>query len=223
MPSATRVVIPLFPLPRTVLLPKSLLNLYIYEPRYKEMIGRCLSMEKPFGVLLLRPDRKGLPDEDAACRIGGSGLISGHKVVGKNGEMLIIVRGVHRFRLLEFIPGESYPQGRVEYLEPTWGKEGDMEPHLTALRDGLASTLRYSPPMLSKMADTLGEIPDAGALADAIIGTLPLDPARKQAFLEVLDPAVRAQSVAQILHEEGFRLSILDSLRSGDAGRHQRN
>ena len=49
----TKVEIPLFPL-RTVLYPGGPLPLRIFEPRYLDMISRCLKNDAPFGVVLIR-------------------------------------------------------------------------------------------------------------------------------------------------------------------------
>lgn len=48
-------LLPLFPLP-LVLFPETPLPLHIFEPRYKEMIGECLSLKRPFGVLRATDD-----------------------------------------------------------------------------------------------------------------------------------------------------------------------
>src|SRR5213076_136725 len=44
--------LPLFPL-HSVLFPEATLALQIFEPRYREMIGRCLAHDEPFGVVLI--------------------------------------------------------------------------------------------------------------------------------------------------------------------------
>lgn len=41
--------IPVFPL-NIVVYPGEVLNLHIFEPRYKQMIGECLAEKKPFGI-----------------------------------------------------------------------------------------------------------------------------------------------------------------------------
>ncbi|HZV86427.1 MAG TPA: LON peptidase substrate-binding domain-containing protein [Candidatus Binatus sp.] len=46
--------IPLFPL-NVVLLPGADLPLHIFEPRYLEMVDRCLKEKSEFGVLLALP------------------------------------------------------------------------------------------------------------------------------------------------------------------------
>ena len=49
--------LPLFPL-HTVLCPGIALPLHIFEPRYREMVGRCLADDAPFGVVLIREGRE---------------------------------------------------------------------------------------------------------------------------------------------------------------------
>jgi uncharacterized protein len=45
--------LPLFPL-HTVLFPGGPLNLRIFEPRYVDMVGRCMRDGNPFGVVMIR-------------------------------------------------------------------------------------------------------------------------------------------------------------------------
>ena len=44
-------LLPIFPL-QLVLLPEEVLPLHIFEERYKQMIGECLTEDKPFGIVL---------------------------------------------------------------------------------------------------------------------------------------------------------------------------
>jgi len=46
---------PVMPLPGAVLFPHALLPLYIFEPRYREMLAHALAHERMFCVALLRP------------------------------------------------------------------------------------------------------------------------------------------------------------------------
>ncbi|NIV18523.1 MAG: peptidase S16, partial [Woeseiaceae bacterium] len=45
--------VPLFPL-RTVLYPGGPLPLRIFEPRYIDMVSKCIASDSPFGVLLIK-------------------------------------------------------------------------------------------------------------------------------------------------------------------------
>jgi Lon protease-like protein len=47
--------IPVMPLPGAVLFPHALLPLYIFEPRYREMLDRALQNHRMFCVTLVKP------------------------------------------------------------------------------------------------------------------------------------------------------------------------
>lgn len=47
--------LPIFPLPRAVLLPGELLPLHVFEPRYRALVSTCLAGDRLFGIATLRP------------------------------------------------------------------------------------------------------------------------------------------------------------------------
>jgi Lon protease-like protein len=57
--------VPVFPLP-LVLLPGELLPLHIFEPRYRELVARCLAGPEPFCVVL--DDEEGVRDVGCLAR-----------------------------------------------------------------------------------------------------------------------------------------------------------
>ena len=58
------VELPLFPL-RSVLFPGGVLPLRIFEPRYVDMIGRCMREQKGFGIVLIRDGQEARLSVDA--------------------------------------------------------------------------------------------------------------------------------------------------------------
>ena len=62
--------LPIFPL-GTVLFPGGPLPLWIFEPRYLDMVSECLRSERPFGVCLIRSGSEvGEPTPWCASPIG---------------------------------------------------------------------------------------------------------------------------------------------------------
>jgi Lon protease-like protein len=216
-------VLPLFPLPKTVLFPGTEITLYIFEPRYKEMIRRCLAEEIPFGILLLPRPASGNEEARAASRVGGAGKVIAHKVVAEGGEMLIQVRGIHRFRVREHVFEESYLQGKVEYLSPGAMGADASRALWEALRGDLDKVITLHPSGLSRIVEEMGDERDPGLLADRIVSHLPLHPRRKQQFLEIVDAGERAKKVCEILRREGTHLAILDALATGEPEGFQQN
>src|SRR3954451_12667636 len=82
--------LPVFPLP-LVLLPGELLPLHIFEPRYREMVARCLAGPEPFCIVLA--------DDDGVRRIGC--LATGLEVMERlpDGRLNIAVTGGERVEI----------------------------------------------------------------------------------------------------------------------------
>jgi len=103
--------LPLFPL-RTVLFPGMMLPLHIFEPRYRQMINRCVERGQPFGVALIR----------SGVEVGGPaqphpiGTLARITRVERlpDGRMNIETLGQERFRILALHDDESYLTGMVE-------------------------------------------------------------------------------------------------------------
>jgi len=53
--AAACAALPVFPLPRLVLMPRDTLPLHIFEPRYRQLIAHSLSTNKLLGLATLRP------------------------------------------------------------------------------------------------------------------------------------------------------------------------
>src|SRR5271155_2286935 len=104
--------IPLFPL-NVVLLPGAELPLHIFEPRYREMVKRCLEDKLQFGMLLSVP--KGL------ARVGCTAEIVEVLKREADGSMDILTVGRAPFRVLELFTDVALLEGRVDYPEDELG------------------------------------------------------------------------------------------------------
>ncbi len=100
--------IPLFPL-NTVLFPGMPLHLHIFEPRYKEMVQKCLHEKQEFGILLLH--------ETQLCQVGCTARITQVLRQFENGSMDILTEGRRRFRVLDVLNREAYLEAVVEYFD----------------------------------------------------------------------------------------------------------
>ena len=108
------IEIPLFPL-NVVLFPESKIPLYIFEERYKKMIGECLSNSSVFGINLF---------SDKNIHITGcSAKVDEVTERLENGEMNIIVRGVQRYKIISYeLSIAGYYTGIIEYTDEESGE-----------------------------------------------------------------------------------------------------
>ena len=171
---------PLFPL-NVVLFPGMALPLHIFEPRYREMINRCLDENLAFGVALIKegPEVGG----DAEPRRVGTAARIVRVDRQPDGRMNIQVVGTRRFRIEELNHDRAYLTGRVRHFPVT---DGDTKLATARAHQVRPKIMRYVE-LLTKATgvqlkmDRLPE--DATSLAFLTAITLQVRPQDKQRLL----------------------------------------
>ena len=174
-------VIPVFPLPGAILLPRGQLPLNIFEPRYLNMIDDAMAGERMLGMIQPSGGTAHLPSLSA---VGCAGRITSFAETS-DGRYLITLTGIARFRITTELPTQTpYRQVRASFGP----FESDLvAPHESeafdrpAFLDGLKHYLERR--QLEIDWDTAEAAPQE-ALINSLSMALPFEPAEKQALLE---------------------------------------
>jgi Lon protease-like protein len=196
-------VIPVFPLPGALLLPRGQMPLNIFEPRYLAMIDDCLRDGHRL-IGMIQPDaaHDGTPEKPALYKIGCVGRITQLAESG-DGRYLIELTGVARFRIEEELHVATlYRQCRVTYApfaDDFVARKGEDKVD----RDALLTTLRGFLEANDLKADWDGiEQAPNEALVNALSMMSPYGTAEKQALLEAPDLKSRAEILIAITEIE---------------------
>jgi hypothetical protein len=195
--------LPIFPLSGALLLPWGRLPLNIFEPRYLNMTLDALKNGRIFGMI--QPDydkgpkaQEGKSAEPATYSVGCAGRISSFEET-EDGRLLIVLKGLTRFRVVEEIEGRSgYRRVRAAYDD--FKADLDPLPPLSLDRKNFMGRLQ---PYLEAHAmpiqiDVLRGLSDA-ALVTSLCAICPFDPREKQALLESPTLATRAETLLTLL------------------------
>jgi uncharacterized protein len=184
--------LPLFPL-NTVLFPGGLLPLRIFEPRYLDMVSRCMREGSDFGVVLITSG------EEAGTVAEMANIGTGARVVDfsqlPDGLLGVMCRGSRRFRLLQHrVQPDGLKLGQVEWLAEL-GPEALAEEHRP-----LALVLRRVLQELGETARHLdADFDDADWVSNRLAEFLPLERTDQQALLELIDPQERMRRLAPLI------------------------
>ena len=161
-------LIPLFPLD-VVLFPGTPLPLHIFEPRYKEMIGECLTQQRPFGVV--RALEQGLAEVGCTAEI--------ITVVKEypDGRLDIVTEGRKRFELLGVNQERSFLQAEILMI--------DDEPGAPPQQDTARAIQLHSELLAIAGAAQDLSAADPSVLSFYLAGSLPLDLDFKQKLLSL--------------------------------------
>jgi Lon protease-like protein len=197
-------VIPIFPLPGALLLPRGQMPLNVFEPRYLEMVDDALaSRHRLIGMIQPDSSHPG-PDEDKPnlFKVGCVGRITQIAESG-DGRYLMQLTGVARFRVEEELAvATAYRQCSVTYApfaDDFVARKGEDEVNRKELLRTLADFLTAN----NLKADWEGiENAPNEALVNALAMMSPYGPAEKQALLEAPDLKTRAEILVAVTEIE---------------------
>ncbi|MFQ5601923.1 MAG: LON peptidase substrate-binding domain-containing protein [bacterium] len=122
--------IPIFPLPNVVFFPKTLLPMHIFEERYRELVTDALRGSNQIGMVLLKygweKDYFGAPQTH---EIGCVGDIQFSEKL-ENGKYNILLYGLCRIKILQFVQESPYRIARVQFLKDRHVDHDDFNEHL---------------------------------------------------------------------------------------------
>jgi hypothetical protein len=203
-PEAVPAVIPVFPLPGALLLPRGQMPLNIFEPRYLAMVDDALrSGERLIGMIQPDPAHPGAdPNKPHLFHVGCVGRMTQFAESG-DGRYLIQLTGVARFRIAEELSVTTpYRQCRVTYqpfVDDFTPRLGEDAVDRKALLRALTAFLKAN----NLKADWEGiENAPNEALVNALAMMSPYDPAEKQAMLEAPDLKTRAEILVAVTEIE---------------------
>lgn len=189
--------LPLFPL-GSLVFPGGPLPLRIFEPRYVNLVKRCMQTDTGFGVVLLFRGNEAGTAEATTAGIGTEVRIVDFDRL-PDGLLGITCRGQQRFRILRaWREADGLNMAEVEDLPP---------PPVTAI----PTELRFLAEILERVMPELGEdyaalearYDDAQWVSCRLAEVLAMETFERQALLELDDPVARLQMLVAKVRGEG--------------------
>lgn len=209
-------------LPNATLFPQALLPLYIFEPRYRQMLADALHSNRMFSVAMQRPGS----GRESPSPVAGLGLIRvsvGHR----DGTSHLILQGLTRVELEETVRYKPYRVQRIRPLQAPPCDNVKVDALLAKVRELLEERIKLglpfpfpvmspeksekNPPALSpqKILGYLDSISDPEQTADLVSCAVLPGAAERQTILETVDVETRLRRLIRFLLAE-IRLKRLE-------------
>jgi ATP-dependent Lon protease len=212
-------------LPNATLFPQAFLPLYIFEPRYRQMLDEALHSHRMFSVAMQKPRSS----REAPAPIAGLGLIR-FSVGHRDGTSHLVLQGLARVELREVVRYKPYRIQRVRPLptppcdnvtvDALVAKMRELLLERTRLGLGFPSLLmapgksgtQPSLPVASpkEVMRYLGSITDPAQAADQVSCAVLPGAAERQTILETVNVEARLR---QLIH---FLLAEIRNKRKGN-------
>src|SRR3954451_22493908 len=212
--------VPVMTLPSATLFSQALLPLYIFEPRYRQMLADTLRSERMFSVAMQKPGRS----REAPCQVAGLGLIR-VSVDHEDGTSHLILQGITRVELRETVQYKPYRVHNIRALQPETTDSIVIDALVAKVHELVRERVEIAPcpfpfPVLKKpsaqksksaetpkfsakdVLDYLENLPDADQVADLVSCALLPGHLERQTILETVELDKRLKHLIHFLMEE---------------------
>lgn len=191
-------LLPLFPL-QLVLLPGATLPLHIFEERYKEMIGECLTNQTEFGVVQA--------GDGGVLNTGCTATVEEVLKRYPDGRMDIVTLGRRRFEIILLNDERSYLRGAVEFFDD----EDPADPVDPGLRSRLIAA--YNLLRSSGFVEDLPELDESNKRLSFQIAAVFDDLRIRQALLALKSESDRLRLLGEQLPEYVAKRQYVDHMK----------
>ncbi|WP_281968788.1 LON peptidase substrate-binding domain-containing protein [Roseovarius nanhaiticus] len=191
-------IVPIFPLPGALLLPRARLPLHLFEPRYLAMLEDALKTPERL-IGMIQPNKVPGRAGHGLQTIGCAGRVTQFSET-EDGRYMITLAGVSRFRLLEEVEGFApYRRARVSWTGFE-RDQGNEESDSAFNREAFLATLAqyFDAQDLQTDWDSLKEADDE-LLINSLSMLLGFEPEDKQALLEAPSLSTRRETLMTLI------------------------
>ncbi|WP_092037193.1 endopeptidase La [Planifilum fulgidum] len=195
------LVLPLLPLRGLIVYPSMVLHLDVGREKSVKALEQAMVDDNS---ILLSSQREVHIEDPKPEDIYKMGTIARVRQMLKlpNGTIRVLVEGLHRAKILEYLRDDDFFQVRVERIVVEEKTDLHLEALMRSVLDHFEQYLRLSKKVSPETFSAVSDIDEPGRLADVITSHLPLKLADKQKILETIDIKERLETLLQIMNNE---------------------
>ncbi|HWB58951.1 MAG TPA: LON peptidase substrate-binding domain-containing protein [Chthoniobacteraceae bacterium] len=187
---------PVMALPAASLFPTSLLPLHIFEKRYRAMLASCLESNRMFCVAQMKTG------VEECHSVAGLGLIRA-SVENADGTSNLILQGLVRVRLTNFVQHKPYPIAQISELRSTVENPAEADALGAKLLEICRAAKHKSGDLQVLLNPQSLHIASPETISDFVAQAFVADGATRQRIMEELEVCERLRMLIACLREEG--------------------
>mgnify|MGYP001232121083 CR=1 FL=1 len=196
-----RTSLPLLPLRGILVFPGMVLHLDVGREKSIQALEKAMVDEN---LILLSTQRELQIENPEPKDIYSVGTIVKVRQMLKlpNGTIRVLVEGMKRARILEYVKTDQYFEVRYEEIQEINRDDLDIMALMRSVLDHFEQYLRLSKKLSPDIYAAVADIEEPGRLSDLIASHLPIKTAEKQTLLETIDVQQRLEKLLVIIHNE---------------------
>ena len=205
-------LLPLLPLRDVVVYPHMVIPLFVGRDKSVKALEKA--MEEGKQILLVAQKSAG-EDNPKLSDIHAVGTVSNILQLLRlpDGTIKVLVEGVQRARILEFVDCTSYHAANVQIIEPETLSERETEVLVRSLMGQFDQYVKLNKKVPPEIVSSLTSIDDPSRLADTIAAHLSIKLNEKQKILEIIELRARLEHLIIVMETEIDLLQVEKRLR----------
>jgi ATP-dependent Lon protease len=207
-------ILPIMPLFNTVVFPNIVFPLDVFGERSMALVDEALASNRIIGMILSKksPAEIGYKPDDFYS-VGTGAVILRMAKYGDNKAHLLI-QGISRFRVGEFIEDKPYTKAKIEAIEDKVVMDIEIEALMENLIGLFDRVVKLSPFLPQEFGGMAKSIASPVMLADVIASTINASPEEKQKILETFDLNDRLREITRLINHQLEILELGNKIQS---------
>jgi len=190
-----------FPLPNLILFPQVEIPLFIFEPRYRQMLKETLAGNKFIAVSLLRRGWEKHQEPRPSHQVVGVGYVKA-VIENPDGTSHILLKGLERARIVRYLQTKPYRIARIRPVPDQVKNQKELSRLAQTLRQLFIQKLRFASEEPARSLALPRELNNPLTLTHFVSFTAAIDPYLKQDILETTNANCRMKHLISLLEEE---------------------
>ncbi len=207
-------VLPVLPLIDTALFPKMVVPIIAMQKESVQLVDEAMSKDRIIGLIIAKEMKiKPSYTPDDLYLIGISAFIL-KMAKSEDNTTQLLVQGLSRFRVKDFIKTKPYLQARVEYIKDKEEKDKEIDALMANIISLFARVVELSPGLPQEIGAMAKSIQEPGTLADMVASLINATLKEKQKVLEFFDVKKRLKEVTRLLNYQVEVLELGNKIQS---------
>lgn len=200
-------IVPLLPLRGVLVYPTMVLHLDVGRDKSIQALEQAAMDENIIFLAMQKEMNIDDPKEDDIYSVGTVAKVK-QMLKLPNGTLRVLVEGLHRAEVVEFIEEENVVQVSIKTV--TEEVEADLEEKalMRTLLEHFEQYIKVSKKVSNETFATVADVEEPGRLVDLIASHLPIKTKQKQEILEIISVKERLHTLISIIQDEQELLSL---------------
>lgn len=200
-------IVPLLPLRGVLVYPTMVLHLDVGRDKSIQALEQAAMDENIIFLAMQKEMNIDDPKEDDIYSVGTVAKVK-QMLKLPNGTLRVLVEGLHRAEVIEFIEEENVVQVSIKTVTEEVEDDLEEKAFMRTLLEHFEQYIKVSKKVSNETFATVADVEEPGRLADLIASHLPIKTKQKQEILEIVSVKERLQKLISIIQDEQELLSL---------------